>query len=104
MWLYVTGKFPKNEIDHINHIKDDNRWDNLRDVAHSTNGKNQSMQVSNTSGVRGVYWYKNNQRWVANITVDGEKIHLGSYVQHHEAVNARKNAEVLYGFHTNHGD
>jgi len=104
VWLWFKGSFPENEIDHINHIKDDNRIENLRDVTHATNGKNQSSQPTNTSGVQGVSWYKNNKRWIAFITVDGNSIHLGSYLEFHEAVNARKNAEVLYGFHENHGN
>lgn len=39
-WLYQTGSWPKNEIDHINKIKDDNRWCNLRDVTKQENLKN----------------------------------------------------------------
>ena len=36
-WLYMTGEWPKYEIDHINRIRHDNRWDNLRDVSHKDN-------------------------------------------------------------------
>ena len=39
-WLYVYGNFPKQEIDHINHIRNDNRIKNLRDVSHKVNMNN----------------------------------------------------------------
>lgn len=39
-WLYVYGHFPKNEIDHINRVRDDNRIANLRDVTRAENMQN----------------------------------------------------------------
>ena len=34
-WFLKTGDWPKDKIDHINGIKGDNRWTNLRDVSQS---------------------------------------------------------------------
>jgi len=102
-FLYTNGELPENEVDHINQIKDDNKWDNLREVSTGENAKNRSVCTNNKTGVMGVTWHNKNSRWVANITVDGKRIYLGSFVQFSDAVNARKNAEVLYGFHENHG-
>lgn len=36
-WLYIYGKWPDGEIDHINGDRKDNRIANLRDVDHPTN-------------------------------------------------------------------
>jgi len=102
-WLYMTGEFPLCSIDHINHITNDNRWSNLRSVSTSENNRNACKRRDNKSGVTGVIWSKSNQRWNAQITIDKNRIHLGSFVEFSDAVNARKNAEVLYGFHENHG-
>lgn len=102
-WLYMYGSMPIGHIDHINHNGLDNRIENLRDVDEQDNYKNQTLRATNKSGVIGVSWYKLTNRWVAHISVDGNKIHLGYFVNFHEAVNARKNAEVLYNYHENHG-
>ena len=103
-WYLYYGELPKGDIDHINHDRTDNRICNLRDVTKKENGRNQSKPKRNTSGAVGVYMQKDRNRWYASIRVDGKNIFLGSFVEYHEAVNARKNAEVLYGFHENHGE
>ncbi len=103
-WLYVYGEFPSGDIDHINHDRADNRIVNLRDVTIAINNKNKTMFRNNTSGVTGVNFNKSKSSWDARISVCGERVNLGSFVQFHEAVNARKNAEVLYEFHKNHGE
>ncbi len=39
-WVYMTGEQPA-EIDHINGLRHDNRWINLRNVTHAQNLMNQ---------------------------------------------------------------
>jgi len=102
-WLYMTGYFPKEQIDHINHIKTDNRFVNLREVNNQENHKNRTVNKNNTSGVVGVGWHKASKKWLAKIGIEGTEVQLGTFVLFSDAVNARKNAEVLYGFHKNHG-
>lgn len=101
-WLLATGGFPKHQIDHINHNISDNRWENIRDVSVSTNQRNKSKYKNNNSGTMGVYWRKDKEKWHAQINVDRKSINLGLFLEYSCAVNARKNAEVLYGFHKNH--
>lgn len=54
-WLLHFGTFPKNEIDHINHIRDDNRICNLRDITRKENHKNIRRQPNKDTGVIGIY-------------------------------------------------
>ena len=103
-FLYMTGKWPEDQVDHINHIRDDNRWCNLREVSHQENHKNQSKPKSNTSGVTGVCWCKRYKKWKAQIKVEGKVKNLGSFTSKEDATKARKEAEIKYGFHDNHGD
>lgn len=102
-WLYMTGEMPDGEIDHINHIKTDNRAINLRVVTHKENGRNTSKPSNNTSGVVGVHWRKDRSKWQCHIKVDGKKLNLGCFSCLDEATKVRKEAEVKYGFHENHG-
>lgn len=95
---------PGEEIDHINHVRDDNRAVNLEKKRHSGNGKNKSKAKNNTSGVTGVYWYKRANKWRAMIRVDDVLKHIGNFETFEEAVHARKQAEIAYGFHENHGN
>ena len=101
-YLYMTGIMP-DKVDHENHIVSDNRWCNLRNASSFDNMQNTKMSIRNTSGCVGVYWNKTSLRWEGRIDVNKKRIFLGSFELYHEAVNARKNAEVLYGFHENHG-
>jgi len=102
-WLYVYGYFP-DYIDHINHDRKDNRLCNLREVTRKENQQNLSKRSDNVSGVSGVSWDNSRNRWTARITVDNKYKYLGRFVDFSDAVNARKNAEVLYGYHENHGE
>tara|TARA_R110000850_G_C9740312_1_gene444296 strand:- start:60 stop:566 length:507 start_codon:yes stop_codon:yes gene_type:complete len=102
-WLYVYGKIPKEEIDHINKQRDDNSINNLREVSSGENLKNQHMQKRNTSGVTGVRWESNRKRWFAQIGVNGETIKLGRFKRLSDAKKAREEAELKYNFHPSHG-
>ena len=102
IWFYMTGEWP-DQIDHIDGNGLNNKWDNLRNVDCKENSRNQKIRKTNTSGVMGVYWNKQNQKWNPRIRVDDQLKHLGYYSDFNDAVAARKNAEVKYGFHPLHG-
>ncbi len=102
-WLYEYGEYPKYHIDHINGCKSDNRIYNLRDVTDSENAKNRPKDKHNKNKDVGVCFRTDTNRWSANIHIDGKRISLGCFISYSDALDARKNAEVLYGFHTNHG-
>jgi hypothetical protein len=77
-WLYVNGKWPKGEIDHVNGCRDDNRWSNLRDVSRALNTQNRrSASANNSNGLLGVS--RHGPRWRARIQVDGVVHRLGTY-------------------------
>ena len=87
-WLYVYGKFPDNEIDHINRIKNDNRLINLREASTSQNGINKSLTKRNTSNFKGVTFNKKANKWQAQATLNKKTYYLGIYQTKEEAYKA----------------
>ena len=83
-WLYVYGKWPLNEIDHINGNKVDNRINNLRDVTKSINLHNKKAANSqNKLGLRGVSPYEKN--YLATVNVNNKRIYSKSFKTPEEA-------------------
>jgi hypothetical protein len=88
-WLYMTGKWPEHQIDHINGVRHDNRLANLRDVTPTHNQQNQRVaHVRNKScGMLGVTLTKGN-KWQAQISAEGRHKHIGTYATPQEASEA----------------
>lgn len=87
-WLYVYGDWPSKHLDHINGIRNDNRICNLREASTLENNLNKGLQSNNTSGQKGVYWDKVNQKWYARGKVSGKSHHLGRFKSFSEASSA----------------
>lgn len=102
-WLYMTGEMPSDEVDHINHIRSDNRWENLRIVDRTDNSKNLSKRTNNTSGFTGVSYSNQRNKWIAQISVNGKNKNLGRFSSFDEAVSVWKKASIEHGYHANHG-
>lgn len=103
-WLYVYGYWPKNEIDHINGIKLDNRIENLREATRPENASNQKKQKNNASGFKGVSWRKDIQKWQVKIRKNYKQLHLGYFDSLEEAYKIYCNAaEELHGEFANVG-
>ena len=86
-WFYMTGDWPVAGMDHINGVKDDNRWDNLREATQAENSQNMAIRSDNTSGYMGVCWDRRKGKWQAQIKVAGRNKHLG-YFDMPEAAHA----------------
>jgi HNH endonuclease len=87
-FLYMTGKWPEYEIDHINENPSDNRWENLRHGTPHQNHGNRGKQVNNSSGYKGVCKPTGKNFFIAGIKVHGKRIHLGVFQKAEEAYAA----------------
>ncbi len=103
IWLYQTGYMPE-EVDHINHVKTDNSWVNLREASSLVNSKNTSLSTNSVTRVNGVSFMKSRNKYRAYIMVDRKQIHLGLFEDIKDAIAAREQADIDYGFHSNHGN
>ena len=105
-YVLFTGKDLDGELDHINGDRDDNRKCNLRIASNSMQQRNCCIRKDNKSGVTGVRVMSTKSgkvRYRASIRLGLSNISLGTYGTLSEAAQARKAAEVEYGFHPNHG-
>ncbi|NQY60806.1 HNH endonuclease [Cognatishimia sp.] len=103
IWAINHGYWPTTEIDHINHVRSDNRISNLREVSHRENSINRGFNKSNTSGHSGICWCKTQSKWKVQLTVFGKKKTVGRFQDLPEAISARNAAYAMAGYHKNHG-
>ncbi len=104
-FLWMTGKFPPQYVDHINMVKDDNRWINLRKATPGQNRANSGKNKNSTSEFKGAVWYKKAQKWYAQITVNSKSKHLGCFDTPEEAHKAYcKAADKYHGEFANDGE
>jgi len=95
IWEVTNGPIPDDrEIDHRNGNKTDNRVENLRLVTHRENIQNRSdkRNGTTTSKYPGVSWHKSNQKWIAQIRINGVRRSLGCFNTQELASEAYQNA------------
>ena len=84
-WLYIHGKMPLHEIDHINGVRHDNRLSNLREA---TRNQNMANMCSRRTGPKGASFNKG--CWRARITSNGVHRVIGYFSTESEAHEAYK--------------
>jgi len=97
-FLYMEGYFPEHQVDHKNRIRDNDSWNNLRHVSSRCNSRNCKISKANKSGVIGVCWDKQSNKWSVKIGVLNKSKHIGYYKYFFDAVKARWEAEKKYGW------
>ena len=78
-WLYINGEFPRNNIDHLNGVRDDNRIANLRDVTQQINCQNHRKQNGNKKELIGACFDKATGKYKAQIMHNGVNFHIGRF-------------------------
>lgn len=81
-FLYMTGSWPPDQVDHVNGVITDNRWCNLRPASREENTRHRAISASKkTTDFKGVYKRNDrpNKQYEARIGVDGKYKSLGSY-------------------------
>lgn len=96
VWLYVHGSMPEEEmqVDHINGIKYDNRFENLRLATASENRFNCGKKRNNSSGFKGVSIMKGVGKWQAQISYCRTHKHLGFFNSKEDAYAAYCSAAI----------
>jgi hypothetical protein len=95
-FLYMTGEWPIEYVDHIDGDGLNNRWNNLRAATNQQNQFNSGKSATNTSGYKGVCWDKNTKKWQAQIRINKKSKYLGQYATPEEASAAYQCVSRLY--------
>lgn len=83
-FFYIEGLWPEDEVDHVNRVSSDDRWENLRPADRTLNNLNRvKLGASRVPGVRK---HNSNDRYVASYG----KVYIGSYKTIEEAIAGRK--------------
>lgn len=85
----VIDAKPQQIVDHINGNRADNRKANLRCCSRAENGRNRKVCLGNKSGVTGVFYDRERQKWSANIVFNSKRVFLGRYDNKDDAIQAR---------------
>lgn len=94
-FIYVAGQCP-DEVDHVNRVKDDNRWCNLRPCTSQQNAGNSPARRHGVS--KGVHFDSSRGKWHAQINNHGTKTNLGRFSTEEEAASAyRDTAARVFG-------
>lgn len=99
-WYLMTSEQP-DVIDHINGVRDDNRFLNLRNVTLSENQRNRKLNEDNSTGYNGVY--PSGRRFRARCRVNGRLVNLGTFDTALQAHEARIAFNKVNNFDDKHG-
>lgn len=96
-WLYMTGQMPDDQVDHIDGNGINNSWLNLRPSTTKQNAENLKQLKNNSSGFRGVVYYKRTNRWMAQLQHNGKNMCLGYFLTAEQAADVAraKRAELF---------
>lgn len=94
-WLIEHGRWPVEEVDHINRDRADNRICNLREATVAENRRNNCGQPSRRrSRFKGVVRENKSARWVAKICTSGSTKRIGLFDSEEDAAQAYRQAAL----------
>ncbi len=91
------------EVDHINNIRGDNRWENLRLVSRGENQANSLIRVDSTSGVKGLSYHKTKRMWVGRVQHDRVRYEVSSRDRDTSIKKLNELRDKLHGVYSNKG-
>lgn len=98
-WLYMTGHWPANLIDHKDRNPSNTKWENLREATCMQNRQNQKIRKDSNNKYKGIERHSSGL-WRARIRIHGKTIILGYFKTEADAFAARIDGEKTYFTHS----
>ncbi len=95
-WLYMEGYFPKGNIKYIDKNRLNNRFDNLSILKPNKKDNKNKLNKNNKSGITGIHWDKNTNKWKGEIIINSKSIYLGRFKKLANAAFAMWKIEIKY--------
>ena len=104
VYVWHHGDIPDGyEIDHLDNNRSNNKIENLKAIPHKDNHRKMLQRRDNKSGVTGVRWSEAKKRWVVDLQVNYQVVYIGVFKNKDDAIEARRQANIKYGFAETHG-
>lgn len=87
-WFMIHKRWPKDQIDHVNGDRSDNRIENLREASSLQNAMNKSIFSNNKSGLKCVFYDKSKGCWFYSVQSEGLRERKGNFKTKEEAYSA----------------
>lgn len=79
-FIYMTGLAPHDkEIDHVDGVRNNNSWSNLRACNRRQNQQNKIFISDSATGIRGVFKRKNKNAYDVVVSVGGKNRYFGRF-------------------------
>lgn len=102
-WLYMTGEWPPEQVDHIHPNRADNRWCNLRKATQTQNNHNARISAASASSAKGVRWVASRCKWLARVMAEGRRYQKYFRTQQEAIDWVSAQRASLHGEFANHG-
>ena len=97
VWFFEYGEWPTSCMDHIDGVKTNNHYTNLRLVTNRENTQAYYKSQKTSSPYQGVYWRKDRKKFYVHIMVKNKQTHIGAFTCELEAARAYDKALVGLG-------
>lgn len=97
IYLWMEGRHKDGYMDHLDGVRDNNKWANLRVVSQKVNNQNvRRAQKNNKLGILGVCYCPRLKKYVAQITINRKAKNLGLFKTPEEAQQAYLKAKRIH--------